>query len=394
MACRDALNILVNIFASVLIALELGVYEVGLFALIRTVTSSLESLFRFPVDSLIPRSIAAGGVLNPELKSYALVNIYQNLLLLIVFLLCLSLGSFIDLGFSQAIFSIIFGTVLLRYLKNFLSYLLIGIKDFNTYNLGLLLLSCSISIFIIVLYVTDDITLSNVLLAFLLSELLTVIYFFVNTYKHLLWVLKLDNNPLVVGIIKSELALYKSQILTYVCNSASVYVIAASSLESLGFFHIVKSVAESLSKVLFSAFINVHSVSLFSIINKDDHWPHSRYVREFWALCAFMIFVGLVANILVYVSRELFAHIYPYDGYLVITTLMLGIISGAKLFFNHVFLAVCAPHTIYKINKQVIAVMVTTFCGLYLFGIPMYFSYSIIVAATLVLSFSSYRRLI
>ena len=55
------ISILVNIGASLLIARELGMYEVGIFALARTVTSGLESTLRFPVDTLIPRALASGG---------------------------------------------------------------------------------------------------------------------------------------------------------------------------------------------------------------------------------------------------------------------------------------------------------------------------------------------
>ena len=392
MASRDVLNIVVNVVVSILIAAKLGMYEVGLFALARTVTSSLESIFRFPTDTLIPRAIANSGIRNDELRSYLFISIYQSLILICIYFCSILLSFKFHLGLSIQMLSVIFGTVFFRFFKNLYSYLLIGIKDFKSYNLGLLIFSVSTSILTGVIYLLDEINLINVLLVFLLSELITVVYFCLRTGHVISEILHFSGKLPLRRIIYTEFSLYKAQVLNYVSNHASVYIIAASSIENLGIFHILKSVAESFSKVIFSAFVNVHSVSLFSVINQSKSWRGSTYIKEFWLLVFLMIIMGGILNLGFYLAKDYYEEQYSYDIFLFVSTLMFGILSGAKLFFNTVLNAKRKPEIIYRNTVYIIVCTILTIIGLYFGQLPMYLSYAIITLSTLIISFYSYYR--
>lgn len=393
MASRDVINITVNVVVSILIAAKLGLYEVGIFALARTIASSLESIFRFPTDTLIPRAIANSGIRDNEFKSYLLIIFYQSLILICVYIFSIILSLGFDFGLGIQLVSIVFGTVYFRFFRIACSYLLIGIKDFKSYNIGLLIFSGSTAILIILYYVLDRISVKNVLFAFLISEIIAGAYFYMRTRLIISEVLRFAEKPSLRSIIHTEFSLYKAQVLTYVSNNASVYIIAASSIENLGVFHILKSIAESSSKVFFSAFVNVHSVSLFSIINKNKRWRGSAYIKEFWRLVFFMILLGVIFNVSVYLARDLYREQYAYNIYLFGSVLMFGVLSGAKLFFHTVLNAKRKPEIIYRNTLYIISTTMITIIGLYVLQLPMYLSYSIITFSTLIISFVSYYRI-
>ena len=202
-----------------------------------------------------------------------------------------------------------------------------------------------------------------------------------------------ERNLELFKIIKLELNLYKAQVLTYLSNNSSVYFLATSTMENLGIFYLLKTSAESLSKVLFSAFINVHSVSLFSIVQENVHWRTSRYITEFWKLCVMIVLMGLLLNLGLYWTRNIYADFIIYDGQMFILILMFGIISGGKLFFHQIFLAVRRPDIFFRNTLYVVVITLIVIIYLYVSQLPLYLCYPIIISSSLLISFVSYMRI-
>ena len=393
MAFRDGLSIVINVVISILLFRNFGAVEVGIYAIIRTSTAALECFLRFPSDRLVPRAIAADGLESKHLTKY--VNVFLVQQIVIVLVIFLSFFGLLVLNLERYLFlaGIVGSTALLRCGKVFLGYLLLGVKDFTFYNLGLISVSLVNLVLLIIINYSVGININNIMMILLISECIGVIIFLKSSPKIFSNIFKKFSIQDVKSTVRKELDIYKTQVLSF-CNEHFItYALGYTSLEKLGIFFIFRTVAEAGSRVVFSAFVNVHSVALFQEINSKIDWQKSNVAKEYWLLNGLVLFLSSGASlalIFIFLTFGIFSESSLIE---LLLTIFFGLFSSSSLFFTQVFIGYHLPKILLEttIKAFFITLAFTFLCVL--LDQSIVWAYFINVGSIFVLRFLAFRRL-
>ena len=394
MATRDGVAISVNVFIALALMKNFGASEVGFFALIRSIIGSVECFFRFPTDTLIPRVMVSDGIRSKILEIYLNIFGLQQVTILVLGLVTLVVCYALSLNINPLILIVCLLLTLTRLTKTILSYILIGLKDFRTYNFGLIVLSTLSLVLSLILYYFEYFTILNIFILQLIAEIFCLIIFWKSAKTICYRNAKITDARAITDTLKAEIALYKAQILSFFNDHFIILILGSNSLNQLGAFHTLKVGAESLSRVIFTAFINVYSVDLFKAANSTKTLKYSKIVREYW----YLKIVGCVVVVAIITPLQTIELYWLDLNSIRFTELVLIIIAGifqsSSSFFNQIFIARHRTDLVFQTTLQ------AALLGLILLGSILTTNFSLIYwyfglfLITYLLRFQKYREVL
>ncbi len=393
MAVRDGLSIVINVIISILLFRNFGAVEVGIYALIRTTTAALECFLRLPSDRLIPRAIAADGLESEYLTKYVNVFIVQQVVIVLVIFVSLFVLLVLNLEKYLFLTAIAGSTALLRCGKIFLGYVLLGVKDFTFYNFGLISVSLVNLVLLIIVNYTIGISINNIMVILLISECIGLIIFFKSSPKIFLNIFKNFSIQDVTSTVRKELDIYKTQVLSFVNEHFITYALGYNSLEKLGVFFIFRTIAETGSRVVFSSFVNVHSVALFKEINSKIEWQKSNVIKEYWLLNGLVLFLSCGASIVLIFIILTFGIFTENSLIELILTIFFGLFSSSSLLFGQAFIGFHLPKILFQTTAEAFSITLVFTLLCILLGQSIVWAYFVNIGSTFVLRFLAFRRL-
>lgn len=328
---RQIISIAIQFATIVIVARNLGVENNGMYAVAILLPTMLTMLLSMSINSSIVYYVNSGTFSNK--------GIFTNTFVILLFIVAVGLGigyavitffaSSVFPNVSQDILHLSIWVFPFSFLRLYLTSFLLAKENFKIYNIASLISPILLFLFIMSLYVFNNLDVKSTILSNLLTAVLASLVISYYVFKEGFSIdLGTINGEWMKKLFSYGIRAHVSNMITFVNYRADIFLLNIfASTTSVGLYQVGVQIVERLWIV--SSVLNTVLFPRLVAIDKEEDKRFEIIGKSFKIVILLTALVSLALVIFGYMFIKLFFGVEYINAYFIILALLLGVVLGA-----------------------------------------------------------------